>query len=113
MVYAKRVTIATILGVLAGIVCYLGTKSSGTIELTAAVVAGIILNRTLLGFIIGISGWRINYLLHGLIIGLIASLPMAVYADIQGFILVMIAGLVYGILIELITTKLFKTPMKI
>jgi len=116
MKLVKRVIIATTLGFLTGLVCYWGMKSSGRVELTTAMMIGTILNRALIGFIIGISAWRIHYLLHGVIIGLIATLPMGVYplveGQIVGFVMFMVAGAVYGLIIELLTTKLFKAPIR-
>jgi hypothetical protein len=105
----KRVILSTLLGVVAGIVCYL--LSRGNMAYTSGMIAGVILNRTLIGFVIGISGWKkMPYLLHGIIIGLIVTSLMAVYASLQGAIMLLIAGAVYGLLIELIVTKLFKAP---
>jgi hypothetical protein len=50
---AKRLILSTLLGVLAGIVCYLLSK--GNMTYTSGMIAGVILNRTLIGFVIGIS----------------------------------------------------------
>ena len=106
---AKRVILSTLLGVVAGIVCYLLSKNEMAID--QAMMAGMVLNRTLIGFVIGISGWKkIPYLLHGMIIGLIVTSLMAVYAPFMGAIMLLIAGAVYGLLIELIITKLLKAP---
>ena len=105
----KRVILSTLLGVLAGIVCYL--LSRGNMTYTSGMVAGVILNRTLIGFVIGISGWKkIPCWLHGMIIGLIVTSLMAVYASLQGAIMLLVAGAVYGLIIELVVTKLFKAP---
>lgn len=106
---AKRVILSTLLGVVAGIVCYL--LSRGNMTYTSGMIAGVILNRALIGFVIGISGWKkMPYLLHGIIIGLIVTSLMAVYALLEGAIMLLVAGAVYGLLIELIVTKLFKAP---
>ena len=113
---ALRIIAATILGVVAGVICWQGGKSSGKVVFDTAMILGTIANRTLLGFIIGISGLkRLNYLLHGVIIGLVATIPMSVYplaaGDVMSFVLLEVAGAVYGFLIELIVTKLLKAPM--
>jgi hypothetical protein len=106
---AKRLILSTLLGALAGVVCYLLSK--GNMTYTSGMIAGVILNRTLIGFVIGISGWKKTvYWLHGIIIGLIVTSLMAVYASLQGAIMLLVAGAVYGLLIELIVTKLFKAP---
>ena len=105
----RRVVMTTVLGVIAGLVCYLLSKNNFTY--TKETMWGVILNRTLLGFTIGISGLKWNYLIHGIIIGAIMSLPLAVPAlfnSTTGFILLLVGGAVYGLIIELITSGLFK-----
>jgi hypothetical protein len=115
-----RVSVTTILGFVFGIICWL-LASSGTGGIPASIVWptawSIILNRALLGFVIGISAWKINYMLHGIILGFIVSIPMAVSslglmfftARLSGFklflgiLIILIMGIIYGFLIELIT----------
>lgn len=113
---ALRIIAATLLGVVAGIVCWQLGKSSDKITLDTPMILGIIANRSLLGFIIGISGLRgLHYLAHGVIIGLIATVPMSIYplagGDVVSFALLEAAGAVYGLAIELVVTKLLKAPM--
>jgi hypothetical protein len=113
---ALRIVAATILGAVAGIVCWQLGKSSEKITLDLPMILGIIANRTLLGFIIGISGLRgLNYLVHGVIIGLVATIPMSIYplagGDVVSFALLEAAGAVYGLLIELVVTRLLKAPI--
>jgi len=115
----KRMIICLIGGVIAGIICILGMKSSGKIALTSSILAAGMVNRIMIGFVIAISSWEINYLLHGAIIGAIVSLGNSVViiaqrgfeSGIAGFFLYTIAGAVYGLLIELTTTKAFKAKM--
>ena len=78
-------------------------------EDTAATVA----NRLLLGFAIGISGWRIPYLLHGALLGLLFSLSVSIGFlpnDILTFALYTSAGVLYGLSIEVLATDVFKLP---
>ena len=112
MAYLKRVLIATVLGIVCGILCWLGGKFFTDMQITPAIAASIILNRAIIGFFIGISGWNIHYLLHGVIIGAIGTLPLAVYGDVSGFFTMVIFGIIWGFLIELFTTKIFKSAMK-
>ena len=112
----KRTFWATLLGVIFGIICgFLGKRSGVPMDKVAW--AGIIMNRALIGFVIGISGWKINYLLHGILLGFIISLGLSIYPlftphAFKGFIMLSIGGIVWGFLIELLTTKVFKAPMK-
>ena len=101
-----RVLVTTILGFIFGIVCWL-LASSGSPEMAASIAWSIILSRALLGFVIGISAWKINYILHGIILGFIVSIPMALSSlgskGFKIFLGTLIMGMIYGFLIELIT----------
>ncbi len=109
---AKRVILATILGLIAGILCYLGGKSSG-VEFNLAMTMETIFNRAIIGFLIGVSAWKMNWALHGIVMGFIGGIPLWL-ASAQGgakaLILMLVASIVWGFLIELITTKVFRAP---
>ena len=111
MLTTKRVFIATVCGIVFGIVCMLLASSNpqGGM-LTTSVKLNIILSRTLTGFMIGISAIRLKWWLHGIILGFIGSLPMAVAMLGQTDIMIgsVVMGIIYAFLIELITTVLFK-----
>jgi len=104
----KRVLACTLFGFIAGILCWLGAKFGSGMAMGTAVILGIILNRAFIGFTIGISGWRTSWAFHGVVIGLLGSLPLAVYSfmgpgpgALRGFLLMEVAGAVWGFLIEL------------
>ncbi len=110
----KRLIICIIGGIVAAFLCVMGMKSSGRIELSTSIMMASIGNRILIGFVIGVSSWKINYLLHGTLIGLIVTLSSSLVMlpdNMSGFWMYTIAGLVYGLLIELFATKVFKAPM--
>jgi len=105
----RRTIVTTILGFIAGFICYWASRK--TVVYTTPMMWSVILNRTLLGFILGISGLKWNYVIHGLVIGAIASIPLAVPAFISsaaGGWLILIAGAIYGLIIELITSGLLR-----
>jgi hypothetical protein len=113
MVTGKRMLIATLCGFLFGLVC-MGLASSNpesTETLTMTVKLNIVFSRALMGFIIGISALRMTWWLHGIVIGFLSSIPMAISVmdrlDIMVGTLVM--GVIYGFLTELITSILFKS----
>ncbi|MCF8309053.1 MAG: hypothetical protein K9I68_08600 [Bacteroidales bacterium] len=118
----KRILIATLSGVLFGFVCF-GLASSGPETLPTPVALQIILSRTIMGFAIGISVLNVRYWwLHGLIMGLIFSIPLAVsglmtetaeYSATTILISTLVLGMIYGVLIELITSVLFKAKMQL
>jgi len=116
MIYEKRVVSATIWGVIFGFISWGLMRISGHIPVQGAVA--IILSRTLLGFVIGISAWKITWWLHGLLLGLFFSLPSGfayTWAGVgwgTGFVLTLVIGIIFGILIELLTTVVFKAEMR-
>ena len=114
----KRLIIATLLGVVFGFVCY-GFASGGENEIPTILAVNIILGRTLIGVAIGISRFSLkHWSLHGTIMGLIFGLPAAFgamlgpenpeFSHTMLFVLTIVMGIVYGFLIELITSVLFK-----
>ena len=118
----KRVVVATLAGVLFGFVC-MGLASSGAGELPRPVVVQIVVSRTLIGFAIGISTLSLgHWAIHGLVMGLIFSLPLAFsglmaseseqYTKTCMFTWTIILGMIYGLLIEVITSLLFKARMR-
>jgi hypothetical protein len=115
---AKRIIIATLSGVLFGFVCF-GLASSGPEKLALPIVLQIVVSRTLIGFAIGISCISLrHWIIHGLVIGMVFSLPLAFsglmapenpdLSKTSMFISTIVLGMVYGLLIELITSLLFK-----
>jgi len=116
----KRLIIATLSGVVFGFVCF-GFACSGPNALPWQVSAQIIASRTLIGFAIGISILSVgHWTVHGLLMGLLFSIPLAIgglmapdnpeFSKTGMFIGTVVMGMIYGLLIELITTLLFKAP---
>jgi hypothetical protein len=115
---SKRFIISTLLGVVFGFVCY-AFASGGANEIALILAINIILGRTLIGVAIGISRFSLkHWSLHGLIMGLVFSLPGAFgallspeqpdFSHTMLFTSTLVMGMIYGFLIELITTVLFK-----
>jgi len=118
----KRLVISTLLGVVFGFVCY-GFASSGQNEVSTILALNIILSRTLIGVAIGISRFTCkHWALHGILMGFIFSLPMAFGAMLGPenpdfnhtmiFVSSLVMGVIYGFLIELITSVLFKAKQQ-
>jgi len=121
MLSSKRVIVATLSGVLFGFVCF-GLASSGAGAIAWPAAVQIIISRTLIGFAIGISCLSMgHWVVHGLVMGLVFSLPLAFsglmaaesvgYTKAGMFIWTVVLGMVYGLLIEVITSVLFKAKM--
>ena len=114
----KRILIATLMGLVAGFVCYFGGLLVGA-ELTPWMIAYILAQRTVMGTMIGFSGLKLGWAANGTLIGLLmgilftlhdfsileaANLPLTVVS------LLPIAGILYGLFVEFMTTKEFKAP---
>ncbi len=114
MVTKKRVLIATVVGLLLGVIEWAIASMSVTAPIPWSGVCTIILGRTVLGFVIGISASGMTWWLNGLVLGFIFSLPTAFGSLwvgmnwIPGFVATLVAGLAIGFLIELITSTAFK-----
>jgi hypothetical protein len=112
MLKTKRLVIATLFGVIFGFVCWGFTLSQGPQPWFFALQ--VIISRTLIGFAIGISVLKMPWWLHGIIFGLIFSLPMGLNGfyvpgkEMFIFFGTVIMGIIYGFLIELFTTVVFK-----
>ncbi len=116
MAYLKRIMIATLFGVVAGIICYLGTIILN-IQVDILRFLFIIVNRTLIGFVIGISALRMKWFIHGLLLGEIIGLPFFLYDIIMGVELLVILGIpiinaLFGLMIEFFITVIFKAPIE-
>lgn len=117
----KRLLVATLSGLLFGFVCF-GFASGGPEPLPMPVAVQIIISRTLIGFALGITGLTFgNWVIRGLLFGLIFSLPLAFsglmapgspeFTPLMMFASSIIMGMIYGLLIELITTVFFKARL--
>ena len=111
----KRLLICTIGGIVAGILCCVGGLLSGNItEFSFFAIAPAFINRLMIGFFIGISRLKINYIFHGMLIGILVTLITSISflnGSIKGFLFFTVAGMIYGILIELFAVKVFKAKI--
>jgi len=112
MLTSKRVIIATLSGVVFGLVCMtLASTNPDPVEpVTSTTKWLIVLSRTMMGFMIGISALRLPWWIHGVVLGLISSIPMMLpVLDKPGIAIgTVVMGMIYGFLTELITSVLFK-----
>jgi len=116
MAYKKRILIATILGLIAGLICITGGKLMFGMAFTPLALLFVMTSRLMIGFVIGISALRLPWLQHGAVLGLIIGFPFPVYDLITGQGLLIsfaafVMSIVFGISIEFVTTFVFKAPM--
>ena len=93
-------------------ICYLGGKYGLKDDISTVMFFYILVNRALIGFVIGISLLRLHWALHGLLIGLFVSMPFTVgclldESDIETSIAALILGALYGLMIEFFTSVIF------
>jgi hypothetical protein len=114
MISARRVLIATVVGLVLGVLLWLLAARTVAYGLPGCGAAAIVLSLAVAGFVVGISGLRWTWLLHGLLLGGIALLPLSlagVWAGLKwwpGFVVLLVGGLIGGFLIELITAVIFR-----
>lgn len=112
-VLKRRVITATVIGALLGISCWLGGVFLLGYDYTSLQVNNIVLHRAIMGFVIGISAWRINWALHGVVVGSIVGVLFIFFDILLGYplwiaLLLLGVNAFYGFTIELVTTKLLR-----
>lgn len=116
--HGKRFLIATLIGAMAGAFCAYGTKmSSDAGELgfvaTTGIIGSVFYNRLLIGMFIGLLGrCKPHPIIRGAIAGIIISFAIGITplldGEPMGAVVLVGAGMVYGIIIDLIATWLSK-----
>ena len=108
----KRVVSATILGIICGVICInLGHFLGGTEWSVPFVLAGLA-NRGMMGVVIGVIGWKASPFLRGPLFGLLMSLgPAIAFWTPDKTAPYLIVGTLYGFLIDVLTTKVFKADV--
>ena len=114
--YKRRLLACMLGGSIAAVLCLLGRQILfGFPEILPETIAATMANRLLLGFVIALSAWRIHYLVHGALLGLVLSLSVSIGFlpdDVADFVAYTTAGVAYGTFIEWLATRVFAAPMK-
>ena len=114
--YKKRLLVCLVGGLVAGALCLAARQIIFQApEVTWDAVAYTVANRILLGFAIALSGWKINRLAHGAIVGLLVSFSVSLgflFSDPVRFAAYTAAGALYGLLIDWFASDVLKAPMK-
>jgi len=114
---SKRTLICLVCGLIAGTACGYGGMSSVPEDVRTMVFISSLLNRTFIGFVIAISAWKMNWAMHGALLGLLGSLPVSIpliitpNAGMTAFFMFTFGGIVWGFLIELFASVVFKAKM--
>jgi len=112
----KRIMIATLFGLVAGVLCASAAFHGGFLKFTAVNLVWVLLNRAVMGFAIGTSGlkprWAWNGIVMGLVVGSIFSYSLFMNMGLGTLPLanLLIGNPIFGLMIEFFTTVVFKQP---
>jgi len=108
-VQKRRVIVTTIWGAIFGIVCMLIQKYGVGVSFWPLGASGLI-HHAVMGFTIGVSSLRIHWAPHGILWGFLFGIFLVIgyWGGPQGFWAPLGFMLLWGFLIELITTVGFK-----
>lgn len=103
----KRISISIVLGILFGAICVYGSAGNLPSGVPAApILATVFYNRVLLGLVIGIAdGIEAHPVLRGAVLGAIVSIAIAIPSGTAGGVMLIAAGVVYGIITDFAATK--------
>jgi len=110
----KRIIIATLFGLLAGVLCATAGIHGGFLKFTAVNVVWVLLNRAVMGFAIGTSGLKLHWAWNGIVMGLVVGsifsyfLFMNMGLGTLPVVNLLIGNPIFGLLIEFFTTVVFK-----
>ena len=108
---SSRVIIGTLLGLVFGVICMLLTRFMADVAFWPIGIS-FLLHHTVLGLAIGTSSLRMHWVAHGVFWGAVFGVFLAigsVGAD-PGPWDILIFVLIWGFLIEILTSKVFKHP---
>ena len=112
MVRASRVITTTILGLVFGVICMLSARYVGVPIAFWPLGISWLLHLTVMGFAIGASSLKMNWAAHGTLWGALFGVFLAI--SVVGVVpypsINFGAPVIWGFLIELMATKVFKQP---
>ena len=69
----KRIAIATLFGLVAGVICATLAFYGGLLKFSAVTLAWVLLNRAVMGFAIGTSALKLRWAWNGIVMGLVVG----------------------------------------
>ena len=111
----KRVLIASVIGLLCGLFCAYGTvtmENPGFL-ITTGLLASIVYNRVLIGLFVGLGdNIKLHPILRGGLIGAIITMGLSIFSifdgQIMGGLTLLGFGVVYGIIADVVATRVSK-----
>jgi len=111
----KRIVIAVLFGLVAGVLCASGAFYGGILKFSAITLVFVLLNRAVMGLAIGVSGLKLPWAWNGIVLGMAVGsifsyyLFMTLGAVTLPVVNFFVNGL-FGLMIEFFTTVVFKQP---
>ena len=111
----KRILIATFFGLVAGGVCASGAFYGHLLKFSMASLFWILLNRAVMGFVIGASALKLHWAWNGIVMGVVVGSIFSYFLflnlgpGVVPPVNAVVNGL-FGLMIESFTTKVFKQP---
>ncbi len=108
---SSRLITTTLLGVVFGIICMLLSRYTAGVAYWPLGVS-FLLHHAVMGFVIGVSPLKMNWAYHGAFWGGVFGIFLAIsrIGTTQEAWVVFIAVVIWGFLIETLTTKAFNRP---
>jgi len=112
----KRIIIATLFGLIAGVICATAGYYAGFVKLTAINVVWVLLNRGVMGFAIGTSGLKLHWAWNGIVMGLVVGSIFSYFLFMNlgpgplPLLNLLVGNSIFGLMIEFFTTVVFKQP---
>lgn len=113
----KRTIVAILFGLVAGGICASGAFYGHLLKFSAVTLVFILLNRAVMGFVIGVSGLRWHWAWNGVVMGMAVGSIFSFYLFMQlgaatlPLVNFCVNGL-FGLMIEFFTTVVFKQPAR-
>jgi hypothetical protein len=108
----SRLVTTTILGAIFGVICMLVCRYGSSDIAFWPLGVSFLLHHTVMGFAIGASSLKMNWAIHGVLWGALFGLFLAI-GRVGGTLepwIAFVMPVVWGFLIETLTTKAFKQP---
>ena len=108
---SARLVTTTLLGMVFGIICMLSSKFTSEVDYWPLGVS-FLLHHTVMGLVIGTSSLKMNWAAHGVLWGALFGIFLAI-GQVGGALqpwIAFVLPVIWGFLIETLTTKTFKRP---
>jgi hypothetical protein len=109
--------IATLFGLVAGALCATGAFLGHMMQFSVVSLLFILLNRAVMGFVIGASGLKLRWAWNGIVLGIVVGSTFSYFMFLTGgpgplpVVNFFVNGL-FGLMIEFFTTVVFKQPAR-